>query len=65
MQSLSTCTVYTYTPTGAGSADPIADQLASGMPLDLGFVNLAPALADDFGTVGPGAVLGTLDLGIV
>ncbi len=63
MQSLSACSVYTYVPTGAGVADPIAAQLAGGMPLDLGFVNLTPAVSDDFGTVGPGAVLGALDLG--
>jgi hypothetical protein len=50
-------------PAGAGVADPIATQLAGGMPLDLGFVNLAPTLSDDFGTVGPSAVLGALDLG--
>jgi hypothetical protein len=44
--------------------DPVATQLAGGMPLDLGYVNLAPALSDDFGTVGPSVVLGALDLGI-
>ncbi len=63
VQSLSTCAVYTYVPAGAGVADPIAAQLVGGMPLDLGFVNLTPALADDFGTVGPSVVLGALDLG--
>jgi hypothetical protein len=63
VQSLSTCAVYTYAPAGAGVADPIAAQLAGGMPLDLGFVNLTSALSDDFGTVGPSAVLGALDLG--
>lgn len=63
VQSLSTCAVYSYTPIGAGVADPIATQLAGGMPLDLGFVNLTPTLSDDFGTVGPGAVVGALDLG--
>ncbi|MGP0058401.1 MAG: phage tail protein [Beijerinckiaceae bacterium] len=62
-QDLSTCTAYTYTPIGTGSQDPIAAQLASGLPVDLGFVNLTPLLLDDFGTVGPGAVLGALDLG--
>jgi hypothetical protein len=64
LQSLSTCTVYSYVPTGAGVTDPVATQLAGGMPLDLGYVNLAPALSDDFGTVGPSVVLGALDLGI-
>ena len=63
VQDLSTCAVYTFTPAGAGVADPIAAQLSGGMPLDLGFVNLTPALSDDFGTAGPGAVSGALDLG--
>jgi len=64
VESLSTCAVYTFTPTGSGLADPIAAQLATDMPLDLGSVAASPALADDFGTVGPGAVAGALDLGV-
>jgi hypothetical protein len=63
VQSLSACAVYSFVPTGAGVADPIATQLGGGMPLDLGFVNVSPTLSDDFGTVGPSAVLGALDLG--
>jgi hypothetical protein len=63
-EDLSACTVYTYVPTGAGAGDPIAAQLASGMPLDLGSVNATATLADDFGTAGPGAIAGVLDLGI-
>lgn len=63
VQSLATCAVFAYAPTGAGVAAPIAAQLASGMPADLGFVNLAPTLSDDFGTAGPGAATGALDLG--
>jgi hypothetical protein len=65
VEDLSACTVYTCLPKGVGAGDPIAAQLASGMPLDLGSVAATPALADDFGTVGAGAVTGVLDLGRV
>ncbi|MGP8231523.1 MAG: hypothetical protein ACLQL2_02510 [Methylovirgula sp.] len=36
LQDLSDCAAYTFSPAGAGSADPIAAQLASGLPTDLG-----------------------------
>ena len=62
VQSLSACTAYAYTPSGAGAADPIAAQLETGFPVDLGFVNVSPVLSDDFGVAG-GAVLDALDLG--
>jgi len=42
----------------------MAAQLASGVPLDLGAIADAPALADDFGAL-IGAVSGALDLGQV
>jgi hypothetical protein len=65
VQSLSDCEVYSHTPSGAGGVPgPIVAQLAGGAPLDLGFVALAPALSDDFGTAGSSVVLGALDLGI-
>jgi hypothetical protein len=63
VQSLASCTAYTFMPVGGGISDPIAAQLESGVPLDLGFVNLASALADDFGAVAPGFVAGAIDLG--
>ena len=62
VQELSTCAAYPFTPAGAGVADPIAAQLLSGLPLDLGFVNVAPALADDFG-LAAGLALAVIDLG--
>jgi hypothetical protein len=62
LQDLSTCAVYTFTPTGTVS--PIATQLLSGIPLDLGQVIAAPTLADDFGQV-TAPVLGVVDLGQV
>ena len=65
LQDLSDCTAYTFSPAGSGSADPIAAQLASGLPTDLGLASDAVAIADDFGTVGAGAVIDAIDLGAV
>ena len=62
VQDLSTCTVYTYTPTGAGFADPIAAQIASGFPQDLGTVSAPATVDDDFGSITVAAT-GVLDLG--
>lgn len=62
LQSLAACLAYPYTPTGYGSASPIAAQLASGLPTDLGSTTQAPALSDDFGAAS-GAFLGAIDLG--
>jgi hypothetical protein len=61
-QNLATCAVYIYTPSGVSSASPIAGQLATGLPLDLGFVTVSPIVSDDFGSPF-GAVLGAIDLG--
>jgi hypothetical protein len=63
VQDLSTCEAYPFTPFGVGVGAPIAAQLSSGVPLDLGAVNAAPALTDDFGAL-VGAVSGALDLGV-
>ncbi len=63
LEALSACQVYTFTPTGT-VGDPIAAQLLSGIPLDLGQVIAAPTLSDDFGLV-TGAVAGVVDLGQV
>lgn len=62
MQDLSACAVYTYTPSGVGAGDPIAAQLASGLAVDLGPVNIAATVTDDFGAVA-NAAIGSLDLG--
>jgi hypothetical protein len=51
-------------PLGVGVGAPIAAQLSGGVPLDLGAVDAAPTLADDFGAL-VGAVSGALDLGLV
>ncbi len=65
VQDLSTCAVYSYTPSGAGGTPgPITTQLAGGAGLDLGSVASTPALSDDFGTTGSSVILGALDLGL-
>ncbi len=62
-QDLSTCAVYTFV-TSTTLADPIFAQLQTGFALDLGQVNAAPTVDDDFGAVTT-APIGTLDLGPV
>ena len=62
VQSLAACIAYVYTPTGAGSSDPIAAQLASGLPLDLGLVSVAASVFDDFSSI-TAAPTGAVDLG--
>jgi hypothetical protein len=64
VEELSACTAYAYTPAGTGSSDPIAAQLLTGLPLDLGSVAAAPVLADDFGTAA-GVALAVIDLGVI
>ncbi len=75
-QDLSTCAVYSYSPVFASTvvtstppntppappANPIAAQLLTGFALDLGQVQSAPTLADDFGSVAA-SVAGLVDLG--
>jgi hypothetical protein len=63
-QDLSTCAAYVCTPTGGGGLSPIAGQLATGLPLDLGFVTATPVVSDDFGSP-VGAVLGAVSLGAI
>ncbi len=62
VQDLSTCAVCTYTPSGAGFVDPIAAQLASGFPPDLGLVSSPVTVTDDFGSLTVAAT-GVVDLG--
>jgi hypothetical protein len=76
VEDLSTCTVYTFTPTLASTVitsappnsppapptDPIAQQLLTGFPLDLGPIEGTVTIADDFGLV-PGGVVDMIDLG--
>jgi Putative phage tail protein len=76
LEDLSTCTVYTFTPTLASTvvtstppnsaptppADPIAQQLLTGFPLDLGLIEGTVTVADDFGLVA-GSLVDVIDLG--
>ena len=48
-QDLSTCAVYTYTPTGAGAIGPVASALALGQSLNLGTA-AAVTETDNFAT---------------
>ena len=48
-EALSSCIAYTYVPTGAALADPIATQLLGGFPVDLGNVTTTASVLDDFG----------------
>jgi len=77
-EDLSTVAFYSFTPQYASTvvvstppntpptppAHPIALQLESGFPLDMGGVNDAPTVADDFGTI-TAAVVDVIDLGAV
>ena len=61
-QDLSTCVAFSYAPTGAGTVDPIAAQLASGIATDLGSVSTAANVFDDLGAL-TGAPSGSVTLG--
>ena len=62
LQDLANCAVYTITVGSAGTTHPIAIQLQSGVPLDLGQVNVTPGISDDFGGV-VDAIGDVIDLG--
>jgi Putative phage tail protein len=62
VQNLAACIAYTYSPTGFGSSDPIAAQLSSGLPLDLGLVSTPASVFDDFSSLAAAAT-GVVDLG--
>jgi hypothetical protein len=64
VQELSSCTAYTYTPTAAASDHPIAAQLETGSPVNLGLVAVPATVFDNFGstTISP---IDDLDLGSV
>ncbi|MGO9743986.1 MAG: phage tail protein [Roseiarcus sp.] len=65
LEDLSTCAVYTYTPTGAGMIGPVTEALLLGTSMDWGAVAGDPvALSDDWGTASsPTTVI--VDLGNV
>ena len=64
LQDLADCAVYSIVVGSAGTPHPIAIQLLSGVPLDLGQVNVAPSISDDFGPVTQ-AVGDIIDLGVL
>jgi hypothetical protein len=64
VEDLSECTVYTYTPTGAGSPiGPVTQALLLGMNLDFGLVSSAVSETDQWGIVTDGIRLASIDLG--
>ena len=50
VQDLSTCAVYTYTPTGAAIDHPVARALLVATSMDFGLVTATAGTDDDFGT---------------
>lgn len=64
VEDLSECTVYTYTPTGAGSPiGPVTQALLVGTNLDFGRVSSAVSETDQWGIVTDGILLASIDLG--
>ena len=63
VQDLSTCTAYTYTPTGAGTLGPVTAALQLGTALDFGSVTAAVTENDDWGN--STASTASVDLGNV
>ena len=64
-EDLSTCHVYVFNVAAPPVAHPVAAQLESGFPLDLGQVISAPTVSDDFGHVAADPVADIIDLGQV
>ena len=62
-EDLSTCVAYSFNVPAPPATHPIATQLESGFPLDLGQVTSAPTVSDDFGHVSGDAVVDIIDLG--
>lgn len=50
VQDMSTCAVYTYTPTGVAIDHPVARALLVSTSMDFGPVNETAAMTDDYGT---------------
>ncbi len=49
VQDISTCSVYTYTPTGSGEDHPVARAWMTGAPMDMGSVTDTVGPEDDYG----------------
>ena len=62
VQSLASCAVYQYTPSGVGALGPVASSLAAGTSLDYGLASATISEADDFGDLTSPYVT-TIDLG--
>jgi Putative phage tail protein len=64
LQALSSCTAYTYTPTGAAFDHPAAEEMITSTVLDFGSVTTAPGVADDFGAPFTLTIEDFVDLGV-
>jgi len=64
-EDLSSLTAYQFNVAAPPTAHPIATQLESGFPLDLGQVTDAPTVGDSFGLVASDPVADIVDLGQV
>lgn len=64
VEDLSECTVYTYTPSGAGQMPgPVTQTLIAGASLDFRRVTEVVSEADQWGVVSDGFLLAAVDLG--
>ncbi|MGB6177051.1 MAG: phage tail protein [Methylocella sp.] len=64
VEDLSECTVYAYTPSGAGQAPgPVTSALLLGQSLDFGLASAAVTETDQWGVVTDGFLLAKIDLG--
>ena len=64
-QDLSDCVAYSFNVPAPPVEHPIAAQLLSGFPLDLGQVTATPTVPDDFGFVASDPVVDMIDLGTI
>jgi hypothetical protein len=62
IESLSSCTAYSYVVQGTGSLGPVASALAVGTSMDYGLWSQKVSESDTFGTWG-GTVIANIDLG--
>ena len=65
VQDLSTCTVYTYTPSGVGTIGPVTQALIVGTNLDFGSVAAPVSQSEDWGFGVASAAAVSVDLGAV
>jgi hypothetical protein len=65
VQDLSTCAVYDYTPSGAGTLGPVTQALSVGTNLDFGSVVAPVSDEEDWGAGVAAAPVASIDLGSV